>query len=41
MSVSSDPETRTRASRRLPVKTWLFAALLFAVGVKMLTAGDR
>jgi hypothetical protein len=41
MSVSTAPQTRTRASRRLPVKTWLFAALLFAVGVKMLTAGER
>jgi hypothetical protein len=36
-----DSETRTAAARRLPVKTWLFAALLFAVGVGMLRSAER
>jgi hypothetical protein len=37
----SDSNTQNEASRRLPVKTWLFAAVLFAFGVRMLTAGER
>jgi hypothetical protein len=36
-----DPEMRAETTRRLPVKTWLFAALLFVFGIRMLTAGDR
>jgi hypothetical protein len=28
-------------TRRLPLKTWLFAALLFAVGLRMLMTADN
>jgi hypothetical protein len=37
----SDSETRTESTRRLPLKAWLFAALLFVFGIRMLTAGER
>jgi hypothetical protein len=36
-----ESEGRSEAARRMPVKTWLFAALLFVFGIRMLTAGDR
>jgi hypothetical protein len=36
-----ESEARSEAVRRMPVKTWLFAALLFVFGIRMLTAGDR
>lgn len=36
-----NPEMHPETTRRLPVKTWLFAALLFAFGIRMLTAGER
>ncbi|HEU0074641.1 MAG TPA: hypothetical protein VFS30_11605 [Dehalococcoidia bacterium] len=37
----ANPEARSETTRHLPVKTWLFAALLFVFGIRMLTAGDR
>lgn len=36
-----DSVARSEATRRVPVKTWLFAVLLFAFGIRMLAAGDR
>ena len=37
----SDPEQRNETARRLPVKTWLFAAALFIVSIRLLTTGER
>lgn len=37
----ANSKARSVATRRMPVKTWLFAALLFVFGIRMLTAGDR
>ncbi len=34
-------EQRTTPTYRRPVKTWLFAALLFAFGVRLLAARDN
>ena len=37
----SNTAIQTEATRRLPVKTWLFAALLFVFGIRMLTAREQ
>jgi hypothetical protein len=37
----TDSLVRLNTPRRLPLKTWSFAAILFAFGIWMLTAGEQ